>query len=185
MIHLVIFIIPRRDNGLAEKVFNSMEPKTAEAYCALVCGMANHGQVEGAHLYFHQMMDKGLVPSVDAFNAIIKAGGSLKESAELKWNFIQDMLTSMAAAKVRPTVLTLNACLETVSSIAINRLAREVTSKLLAEFRAAGIAPSLATYFHVLRIFCRESNFFNFVFTSFAIELIFILNRGANQQRPD
>lgn len=47
-----------RDNGLAERVFNSMEPKTAEAYCALVCGMANYGQVEGAWVYYQQMQSK-------------------------------------------------------------------------------------------------------------------------------
>lgn len=63
----------------------------------------------------------------------------------------------MATAKVIPTVLTLNAALETVATIPVNRLAREAASKLLAEFKAVGVEPCLATYYHILRIFCRES----------------------------
>lgn len=70
-------------------MFNAIEPKTVEAYCALVCGMASYGQVEGAYEYFNQMTAKGFIPNVQTYNSILKAAGSLKESAELKWNFIQ------------------------------------------------------------------------------------------------
>lgn len=48
-----------RNSGLAEKIFNSIEPKTAEAYCALICGMAKYGQVSGAWEYYSQMQGKG------------------------------------------------------------------------------------------------------------------------------
>ena len=41
---------------MAEKVFNTMESKTAEAYCALICGMAKHFQAEGAWEYYNQML---------------------------------------------------------------------------------------------------------------------------------
>ena len=33
-----------------------MESKTAEAYCALICGMAKHFQAEGAWEYYNQML---------------------------------------------------------------------------------------------------------------------------------
>ena len=44
-----------RSNGFAEKLFQSLEPKTPEAYNALICGMANYGQVDRALEYYNQM----------------------------------------------------------------------------------------------------------------------------------
>ena len=45
-----------RDNGLAERLFNSLETKSAEAFSCLICGMAKHGQVAGANEYYNQML---------------------------------------------------------------------------------------------------------------------------------
>ena len=45
-----------RDNGFAERLFNSLEVKSAEAFSCLICGMVKHGQGAGANEYYNQML---------------------------------------------------------------------------------------------------------------------------------
>ena len=63
----------------------------------------------------------------------------------------------MIAAQVKPTTLTLNAILEAISTMAITRTARDISSRVMAEFNTLGVQPSLASYYFRLRIFCKES----------------------------
>jgi len=63
----------------------------------------------------------------------------------------------MIAAQVKPTTLTLNAILEAISTMAITRTARDISSRVMAEFNTLGVQPSLASYYFMLRIFCKES----------------------------
>ena len=55
---LVFGLGPFRDSGFAEKLFQDMEEKTGQAYSALICGMASHGQAEGAWEHYKRMTRK-------------------------------------------------------------------------------------------------------------------------------
>lgn len=58
-----------------------------------------------------------------------------------------------------PDLGTLNAILETISSMSVNRNSQKNALEILAEFRTLGIEPSLASYFYLIRIFCQDSKF--------------------------
>ena len=64
---------------------------------------------------------------------------------------------NMAHAGLKPNVRSLNATLQSVSRIPISRVAREKALKLMSDFKSIGVNPSLATYYFLLKIFCRES----------------------------
>lgn len=63
----------------------------------------------------------------------------------------------MSHLGVKPDVGTLNAILESISRIPIYRLARERALQVLADFQTIQVKPSLGSYYHLLKIFCRES----------------------------
>lgn len=63
----------------------------------------------------------------------------------------------MIHSGIKPNTLTLNAILETISRIPIYRMAREKALQMLADFKTIGVKPSLASYYFLLKIFCRES----------------------------
>ena len=66
-------------------------------------------------------------------------------------------MKQMANNGIRPNVLTLNAILEVISTFTVVRDTRDATSKTLAEFKSLNIRPSLASYYFILNIFCRNS----------------------------
>ena len=68
---------------------------------------------------------------------------------------IQELLTAMKNQKVQPNLRTLNSALEGVSTIFMKQN-KDYTLKLLAEFKNIGIEPSLASWYYVLIIFCKE-----------------------------
>lgn len=66
---------------------------------------------------------------------------------------------SMKQQGQAPDLGTLNAILETISSMSVNRNSQKNALEVLAEFKTLGIEPSLASYFFLIRIFCQDSKF--------------------------
>lgn len=62
----------------------------------------------------------------------------------------------MAESGVQPNLGTLNSTLEALTQVASWREARGLSLQVLREFTEAGIEPSLATYYFLLLIHCRE-----------------------------
>lgn len=79
-----MFLLLCRDGGLAEDIFNSIENPTAEAYSALIQGMAKYNQASRAFHLFEEAQSKGLELNVNAYNAIIGAANFLKEGYDLR-----------------------------------------------------------------------------------------------------
>ena len=63
----------------------------------------------------------------------------------------------MDSAGVRPSVQTLNACLESISTFPIYKNAVALTKQVLAEFHRIGVEPALSTYDLVLGILYKKS----------------------------
>jgi len=63
----------------------------------------------------------------------------------------------MVTAGIKPNVRTLNSILESVNTMAIDRVARGNALQYLVDFKTIGVKPCLSTYFWVLRIFYRKS----------------------------
>lgn len=66
------------------------------------------------------------------------------------------MLKAINEEQIMPNLGTLNAVLESLSSMATSRHSKKNALSVIAEFKTLGIEPSLASYFHVLNIFCTE-----------------------------
>lgn len=145
-----------RDHDLAEQLFADIEPRTVHSYAAIIRGMAKYCQVERAWSLFQEAHEHDIRLDVATYNAIIAVANFLKESGELRWQLVQDILRRMAAAQLRPDLHTLNAVLSLISTIGGHRHGRVFALQTLAEFRALGVEPSLATWYYVLAIFCRE-----------------------------
>lgn len=145
-----------KDADLAEQLFAEIEPKSVHSYCALIRGMCKFYQVERGFALYQEALDKDLSIDVETFNAIIQVGNFLKESGDMRFELAQEILRTMAIRNVKPNLGTLNATMSLVSTIGGYRQSRNYALRTLAEFNHLGIDPSLATWYFVLSIFCRE-----------------------------
>ncbi|KAL5286782.1 PTCD3 family protein [Megaselia abdita] len=144
-----------KDGDLAEQLFNEL-PKTAQSYSALIRGMCKYYQVERAYALFHESIEKQIELDTKTFNSLLLVSSFIKESGEMRWEFCVDLLRQMKERQLRPDIGTLNAALKTISTIGHHKLCRTGAIKVLSEFKAIGIEPSLGSYCYVLNIFCRE-----------------------------
>lgn len=144
-----------KDHDLAEQIFAETEPKDSHACSTIIRGMCKFYQVEKAWAFFHDAIARNIELDVESFNSILNVTTFIKESSELRWDQILEILTMMKNMKVEPNLGTLNACLSTISVMG-GRMSRDYALKILSEFKQIGIEPSLASWFFVLQTFCKE-----------------------------
>ncbi|XP_028163775.1 protein PTCD3 homolog, mitochondrial [Ostrinia furnacalis] len=142
--------------GLADKIFASIEPKTPEAYCAIIQGMAKHYQAERAHILSQEAIEKGIPLSTSVFNTLLSSVGFLKEGTALRAEALKSLLTQMAELGLSPNQDTLTSCLRSVSAWGGGKTLQELGLQIVAEFKRLGIQPGLAAYYHLLCLFCKE-----------------------------
>ncbi|KAF4517193.1 hypothetical protein B566_EDAN005625 [Ephemera danica] len=155
-----------RDGGYAEQLFASIQTELEgkeesqaamkKSKCALIRGMNKYGQVDRAWELYQGLKSAGEKLDCGTFDTLLKATGFLKDGYEERWQLIEDLLKEMAAQKVTPGLGTLNAVLEVCSTMGNWRQTRSLALRCLAEFKQAGVAPSLASYYFLLTIYCRE-----------------------------
>lgn len=144
-----------KDFDLAEQIFSEIEPKDSRAFSTIIRGMAKFYQVEKAFGFFNDATAHNIQLDVETFNSILNVSHFLKEAADLRWDLVQEILKTMSTTKVDPNLGTLNACLNCISTMG-GWQPKEYAVKILSEFKAIGVEPSLATWFYILQIFCRE-----------------------------
>lgn len=66
---------------------------------------------------------------------------------------------------IKPNVGTLNAVLEALSGMFTHRNSKEYALATISEFRQLGIEPSLASYYYLIKIFCRDRKLPIYIFT--------------------
>lgn len=145
-----------KDGDLAEQLFNEIELKDARLYSTLIRGMAKYYQIEKAWALFQEALDKNLQLDVNTYNAILQNVFFIKESSEMRWEQTQEILQLMVKNQIKPNLETFNSILFTISTIGINKLARNYALKTLAEMKFLNITPSLGSWYYILIIFCRE-----------------------------
>lgn len=148
-----------RDGDFAEELFISLENPGLEAYSAIIQGMAKYYQVDRAYELFEEAQMKQIPLNTNTYNSIISVSNFIKESFDLRWSFVTNLLQQMQMNKLKPNLGTLNATLQTLSTMGNNNFVKETTLKVLAEFKACGIEPSLASWYFVLITFCKESKY--------------------------
>lgn len=78
-----------RDNGLAEKVFHSLDSPGSAAYCTLLQGMTRFHQVDRAWQLYQEMQERGIPLTRDAFTSLIHVVCYFREGNEQRWQLIQ------------------------------------------------------------------------------------------------
>ncbi|XP_066504790.1 small ribosomal subunit protein mS39 [Hoplias malabaricus] len=145
-----------RENNNAERIFNMMPERNVRSYGALIRGMVKHGAYAKAFDFYTDLLNNRLTADVNIFNALISAAPDVKEKYNEKWDLITDLLNQMAEQKVKPNLLTFNAVLKSLRRC--GTLARAQAFPVFNEMKALGIAPSLATYNHILGIFYKAAS---------------------------
>uniref|UniRef100_A0A8C7WI52 Small ribosomal subunit protein mS39 n=1 Tax=Oncorhynchus mykiss TaxID=8022 RepID=A0A8C7WI52_ONCMY len=140
-----------RENNNAERIFNLLPERDTRAYSALIRGMVKYGAHVKAFNTYTDMLNNRLTADVHTFNALISAAPEVRERYTEKWDLIVDLLNQMNEQKVKPNLLTFNALLKALRRC--GSLARAQSLHTLSEMKAMGIAPSLASFDHVLGIF--------------------------------
>ncbi|XP_041972653.1 protein PTCD3 homolog, mitochondrial-like [Aricia agestis] len=142
--------------GLADKIFEAMDPKTPEAYCAIIQGMAKYYQAERAHVLAKEAIEKGIPLSTSVYNSLLGCVGFLKEGTVLRIEALKSLLGEMNQQGFTPNKETLNSCLSSISLWGSGKPLQTVALQILAEFRQLNIQPTLSSYYYLLCIFCKE-----------------------------
>ncbi|XP_066156302.1 small ribosomal subunit protein mS39 [Euwallacea fornicatus] len=145
-----------KDGNVAEEVFKSIENPNAEAYSAIIQGMAKFNQSSRAYQLFEEAQQKGLNLDVNAYNSIIKVSNFLKEGYDMRWAFVVNMLQNIKQAGLKPNLETLNSVLCVLSTMGNSKMVKHYIVRTLQEFKALGIEPSLGSWYYVLIAICKE-----------------------------
>jgi pentatricopeptide repeat domain-containing protein 3 len=132
-----------KESGIAELLFEAVE-KNASNYSTMIaafCKYPNYLTYIKAKKLLREMISKELVPTEEAFNAIV-AVSKVKEMKEI--------LQTMNSVKVAPSVRTFNACLISASRAPGFSDQWKIIRQILGEMKQTGVRPSLSTYSFVL-----------------------------------
>ncbi|KAJ8015167.1 hypothetical protein DPEC_G00023330 [Dallia pectoralis] len=143
-----------RENNNAERIFNLLPERNSRAFSALIRGMVKYGAHMKAFNTYTDMLNNRLTADVHTFNALISATTEVREKYNDKWDLVVDLLKQMNEQKVKPNLLTFNAVLKALRRC--GPLAKGQSLHTLSEMKALGIAPSLASFHHLLGIFYKS-----------------------------
>lgn len=121
--------------------------------------MAKYYQVNRAWQLYEEAQQKKLILPTETYNSILKVVNFLKESFELRWSFIVNLLTDMNKTGVKPDLRTLNAILQSLSTMGNASNIKDTVLQVLREFKDLGIEPSLGSWYNVLITFCKEREY--------------------------
>lgn len=146
-----------KNDDFAEQLFEEIEPKSPEAYNALIRGMCRHLQAQKGYALYQTALEKGIPIDVGTFNSVISAAYWMERSLQPRWELITKTLQTMASSNVKPDLHTLNAVLWIISKMGIYNMATNFCLQTLAEFKKLGVEPSLGSYYYVLATFSKDN----------------------------
>ncbi|CAN9514673.1 unnamed protein product [Ophioblennius macclurei] len=140
-----------RENNNAERIFNLLPERDTRCYSALIRGMVKHGAYAKAFSMYTDLLNNRLTADIHTFNALIVAAPDIQDKYTERWELITDLLKQMNQQKLRPNLETFNNLLRALRRCGM--LAKTQALNVLNEMKAVRIAPSAATFEHILRIF--------------------------------
>ncbi|XP_075223114.1 small ribosomal subunit protein mS39 [Lycorma delicatula] len=146
-----------KDNGIAETIFLSIDPPDSKSFSALIVGMGLYGQLDSMWKYYDEAKSKGITLCLDAYNVLIKSVGFVREQHDGRWALIKDLLGEMNEKNITPNIKTLNSVLDVLVGMKTNKNTKLYALSVITEFKELGIEPSLASYYYLLLIYCRDS----------------------------
>uniref|UniRef100_A0A673CKD7 Small ribosomal subunit protein mS39 n=1 Tax=Sphaeramia orbicularis TaxID=375764 RepID=A0A673CKD7_9TELE len=145
-----------KENNNAERIFNLLSEKDTRCYAALIRGMVRHGAYARAFSLYTDMLNNRITGDIHIFNALISAASEVREQYNERWDLITELLKQMNQQKIQPTLQTFNSVLKALRRCGF--LAKTQALHTLSEMKALGIAPSLASFNHILVVFFRPGS---------------------------
>lgn len=141
------------ENCLADQLFQSIEPKTAAAYNAMIRALYKYNGLERAEELLNEAKQNGIAIELETYNAVIRNFNRPGVTADMRWDQIKATLKELNAKHIKPNINTLNAILATVKTGGNVNTIQDYALQTLAEFERLRIEPALETYAHLLDIF--------------------------------
>ncbi|XP_034738950.1 pentatricopeptide repeat domain-containing protein 3, mitochondrial [Etheostoma cragini] len=145
-----------RENNNAERIFNLLPERDTLCYSALIRGMVKHGAYAKAFSMYTDMLNNRMTADVHIFNALLLAAPDVRDKYNERWDLIVELLNQMSQQKVQPNLLTFNTVLKALRRCGF--LAKTQALHTLNEMKALGIAPSLASFDHILAVFSKAGS---------------------------
>ncbi|XP_060904774.1 small ribosomal subunit protein mS39 [Labrus mixtus] len=145
-----------RENNNAERLFNLLPERDTQCYSALIRGMVKHGAYTKAFSTYTDLLNNRLTADVHIFNALISAAPEVRDKYNERWDVVIELLNQMSQQKVQPNLLTFNSVLKALRRCGF--LAKTQSIHTLNEMKALGIAPSLASFDHILAVFFKGAS---------------------------
>ncbi|KAG7282011.1 hypothetical protein CRUP_020116 [Coryphaenoides rupestris] len=142
-----------QENNNADRLFRLLPERDGRCYAALIRGMVKHGASSKAFDLYTDMLNNRLTADIHVYNALILATPHVRETHSERIDLIKELLTTMNQQKMQPTLQTFNNVLMALRSC--GGLAKSQALYTLREMKALGIAPTPASYNHLLAIFYR------------------------------
>ncbi|XP_008286335.1 small ribosomal subunit protein mS39 [Stegastes partitus] len=140
-----------KENNNAERIFNLLPERDTRCYSALIRGMVKYRAPAKAYSMYTDMLNNRVTGDVHIFNTLISSVVHLRVNYEARWELVTELLYQMNQQKIRPNILTFNSVLQTLRRC--GPIGKSLSLQTVSEMKALGIAPSLATYEHILCLF--------------------------------
>uniref|UniRef100_A0A1A8DHN9 Small ribosomal subunit protein mS39 n=2 Tax=Nothobranchius kadleci TaxID=1051664 RepID=A0A1A8DHN9_NOTKA len=142
------------ENNNAERIFYLLPERDTRCYSAVIRGMVKHGAYAKAFSVYSDMLNNRTPGDIHIFNALISAAPEVRDGYSERWDLISELLNHMKQQEIHPNLLTFNSVLKSLRQC--GSLARSYSPQTLNEMKALGIAPSLASYDHILAVFYKS-----------------------------
>ena len=140
------------EDSFADSLFKTLGENEATLN-AMICGLVKHGSYDRAYSLYERAKELGLPISSSTYNALILTAPSLSQSGDGRWERILEILEHMKRHQVRPDLDTFTNILCVLSRTSMWRESQSIALRTFNEMHSLKIAPSLASYYFIIRIF--------------------------------
>lgn len=145
-----------QDGKLADQLFQEIEKSIPSVISVYIQALIKHFHVSRAYELYMKTRNENKPLTLGAYNSLLEIVPYTRESAQSRHEFMVELLEQIANAGLHPTLTTFNRSFAVISRSPHWKFAKNEAKKLLNEMRELHIKPSLAIYYHILRIFYAE-----------------------------
>ncbi|KRZ17179.1 Protein PTCD3 -like protein, mitochondrial [Trichinella zimbabwensis] len=148
-----------KERGLAEKIFQAIQPETPRAYAAIISGLLKYNSYSKAEEMFRKMKEASLKPDIDLYNAMLHGVWQLRTDNRERWQYCLQLLNEMRDDDIQPDVQTFNTLLGILKSMRFWKFSPKHTMEVYQEMLHLDLEPTLTTYLCLVEIFFKSPDF--------------------------
>jgi pentatricopeptide repeat domain-containing protein 3 len=122
-------------------------------YNSFASGLFKYNHTEKAMTIVDEMKRNNIPIDLATYNHLLRFASSIKESYDLRWQFVTECLQEMKQNSIQPNLRTFNAVLYTLRRCSSYERGPALALSILNEMQQCGIEPSLGSWAHVIMIF--------------------------------